>query len=390
MSDPQSLGESLARLDDHSAPKRAGRRRKRRLSGCVPMLVFIAVAVVLIAAAGNYVVRPWFEDLFADPEDYPGPGEGEVMFVVESGQTIQSMGDELEDLNVVASSEAFVDAAEERDEETRGIQAGTYLLMEEMKASDVVEVLIDPGNLAQATVTIPEGLRAVDIIDRLAAGTDFPKKQLQRALADTEALGLPAYARGNPEGYLFPATYTIRPDDTAASLLRSMVERWEQAAGDLDFESAAAELGYRPHEVMTVAALVQAEGRGRDMSKIARVIYNRLENPGTAGQIGRLQIDATVDYALNRPLTVGLTQEERENTQSPYNTFLHAGLPPGPIGNPGEEAIRAALKPTAGDWYYYVTVNLRTGKTKFAESYAEFQQYQAELRDYCATQSRAC
>ena len=155
MSDPQSLGESLARLDDHSAPQRAGsRRRKRRLSGCVPMLVFIAVAVMLIAAAGNYVVRPWFEELFADPEDYPGPGKGEVMFVVESGQTIQSMGDELEDLNVVASSEAFVDAAEERDEETRGIQAGSYLLMEEMKASDVVEVLIDPGNLAQATVTI--------------------------------------------------------------------------------------------------------------------------------------------------------------------------------------------------------------------------------------------
>jgi UPF0755 protein len=94
---------------------------------------------------------------------------------------------------------------------------------------------------------------------------------------------------------------------------------------------------------MTVASLVQAEGRGRDMSKIARVIYNRVENPGTAGQIGRLQIDATVDYALNRPLTVGLTQEERETTQSPYNTFLNAGLPPGPIGNPGEEAMDAAL-----------------------------------------------
>ena len=134
---------------------------------------------------------------------------------------------------------------------------------------------------------------------------------------------------------------------------------------------------------MTVAALVQAEGLGRDMSKIARVIYNRIENPGTAGQIGRLQIDATVDYALGRPLTVSLTQEERETTQSPYNTFLNVGLPPGPIGNPGEEAIYAALNPADGDWYYYVTVNLRTGKTKFAESYDEFLQYQAELREYC-------
>ena len=141
---------------------------------------------------------------------------------------------------------------------------------------------------------------------------------------------------------------------------------------------------------MTVAALVQAEGRGRDMAKIARVIYNRIENPGTAGQIGRLQIDATVDYALNRPLTVGLTQEERETTQSPYNTFLHAGLPPGPIGNPGEEAIDAALNPADGDWYYYVTVNLRSGKTKFAESYDEFLQYQDELRVYCDNHPAVC
>ncbi len=169
-----------------------------------------------------------------------------------------------------------------------------------------------------------------------------------------------------------------------------MVDRWKQAAADLDLEAAAAEIGFEPHEIMTVAALVQAEGREPDMPKIARVVYNRLENPGTAGQAGFLQIDATVDYALGRPLTVGLTQEERENTQSPYNTFVNKGLPPGPIGNPGEAAISAALSPAQGDWYYYVTVNLRTGKTKFAETYEEFQQYVAELREYCDTKSDAC
>jgi UPF0755 protein len=254
----------------------------------------------------------------------------------------------------------------------------------------VVEVLIDPANLAQASVTIPEGLRVVDVIDRLAKGTDFSKKQFQRALANTEALGLPDSAEGNPEGYLFPATYTITPGDNPRTILRSMVERWEQAASDLDLEAAADEIGYTPHEVMTVAALTQAEGLGRDMAKIARVIYNRVENPGTAGQIGLLQIDATVDYALDRPLTVGLTQEERETTRSPYNTFLNPGLPPGPIGNPGEEAIDAALNPTAGDWYYYVTVNLNTGRTKFAETYEEFLTYQQELRDWCSAHQDVC
>lgn len=383
------MSDPLAALTQDDVPPSGGsRRRKRRFSGCVPMLVFVTIAALLIFAAYKYVLRPAWDDYFADPEDYPGPGTGEVVFVVDPGQSVTSMGDELEELGVVASAEAFVDAAD--DDRARGIQAGTYLLKEEMKASDVFEVLVDPANLAQAAVTIQEGLRVADVIDRLAKGTDFSKKQFQKALADTDALGLPDYADGNPEGYLFPATYTITPQDTPESILRDMVDRWEQAAADLDLEAAAAEIGYEPHEIMTVAALVQAEGREPDMPKIARVVYNRLENPGTAGQAGFLQIDATVDYALGRPLTVGLTQEERENTQSPYNTFVNKGLPPGPIGNPGEAAISAALSPKQGDWYYYVTVNLRTGKTKFAETYEEFQQYVAELREYCETKSDAC
>jgi UPF0755 protein len=378
MSDPYVLED----------PPPTDRRRTRRFSGCLPILIFIAVAVVLVGGAIKYVAGPYIKDLFADPDDYPGPGKGRVTFVVDPGQSISSMGDELEGLHVVASQEAFVDAAADNSRAT-GIQAGTYLLKKEMKASDVVDILVDPGNLAQSTVTIPEGLRVDDIVSRLADGTDFSKKSIEKALADTDALGLPDYAK-SPEGFLFPATYVVTPEDTPASVLRAMVARWEQAAQDADLEAGAADLGYTPEEIMTVASLVQAEGRGRDMAKIARVIYNRVENPGTAGQIGRLQIDATVDYALDRPLTVGLTQEERETTQSPYNTFLHQGLPPGPIGSPGDEAIRAALKPASGDWYYYVTVNLKTGETKFAESYEEFQQYQAELRNYCETKSRAC
>ena len=197
MSDPFVL--------EDDAPQPAGsRRRKRRFSGCLPMLVFVVVARGRSSRPpATTSSLPWFEDLFADPEDYPGPGKGEVMFVVDPGQTIESMGDELEDLGVVASSEAFVDAAED-DAGATGIQAGTYLLKEEMKASDVVAILVDPGNLAQSTVTIPEGLRVVDVIDRLAEGTDFSKKQLQRALNDTEALGCPSYADGQPRGLPVP------------------------------------------------------------------------------------------------------------------------------------------------------------------------------------------
>ncbi len=167
-----------------------------------------------------------------------------------------------------------------------------------------------------------------------------------------------------------------------------MVDRWQQAADDADLVGAAERLGYTPHEMMTIASLVEAEGRGDDMPKIARVIYNRLENVGTAGTIGRLEIDATVNYALGRNLGVALSEEDL-NVDSPYNTRRVAGLPPGPIEAPGDAAMQAAANPADGDWYYYVTVNLKTGETKFAETYEQFQQYKGEYLEYCET-SEAC
>jgi UPF0755 protein len=122
------------------------------------------------------------------------------------------------------------------------------------------------------------------------------------------------------------------------------------------------------------------------MPKIARVIYNRIENPGTAGTIGKLQIDATVNFAAGNTLGAVPTQEDLD-IDSPYNTYQNVGLPPGPIESPGDEAIAAAAHPADGDWYYYVTVNLKTGLTKFAETSDEFLQYKQELRDYCANES---
>ncbi|WP_181410878.1 endolytic transglycosylase MltG [Nocardioides humi] len=291
----------------------------------------------------------------------------------------------------MASGEAFVDAAA-KDSRSTKIQAGTYLLKSRMKAADVVAILVDPANVSTETVTIPEGLRVVDIVDVIAKRTDFTKKQLNAALQSPDQLGLPDYAGGNPEGYLFPATYTISPNETPAEFLKSMVDRWKRAADDAGLDAAAQRLGYTAHELMTIASLVQVEGKtAEDMAKIARVILNRVENPGTAGQTGRLQIDATVDYALGRKLTVGLTQAERDDTDSPYNTFRIQGLPPGPISAPGDDAITAAMNPPDGNWYYYVTVNLRTGETKFAATYDEFLTYRNELRDYCANESQgAC
>ncbi|HEY7720021.1 MAG TPA: endolytic transglycosylase MltG, partial [Pedococcus sp.] len=121
--------------------------------------------------------------------------------------------------------------------------------------------------------------------------------------------------------------------------------------------------------------------------KIARVIYNRLEGEETNGL---LQIDATVNYAADNELGAVPTTEDLE-LDSPYNTYKYPGLPPTPIEAPGEAALEAAANPADGGWYYYVTVNLKTGETKFAETYDEFLTYKDELREYCATESEgAC
>jgi len=239
-------------------------------------------------------------------------------------------------------------------------------------------------------VTVPEGLRVVDTVALLAEKTDFTKKQYNQALKNVKALGLPEYAGGNAEGYLFPATYDIGPKATPQSVLTMMVDRWRQAGEDAGLEEAAGRLGYTPAELMTVASLVEAEGRGDDMSKIARVIYNRVENPGTAGQAGFLQIDATVNYALGKSGSTELGGVDVQSVDSPYNTYTNKGLPPGPIGAPGDDAIQAALNPAEGDWYYYVTVNLKTGETKFAKNYDQFLKFKAEYKDYCATESKSC
>ncbi|HET8962205.1 endolytic transglycosylase MltG [Nocardioides sp.] len=372
---------------DHDRPV-AGRRRRRRsrLPGCLAVLVSLAVVLggaYFVATKGIAAI----EDRFASPEDFSGPGQGSVLFEVEEGDSVAAMGRGLKAQGVVASVEAFTEAAAGNPKST-SIQVGAYKMKKQMAAEDALEILVDPGNILKNTVTIPEGLRVEDIIAILADHTDYKPEQFQQVLDNPDQLGLPDYAQGNAEGYLFPSTYDFGPKESPKSMLTMMVDRWEQAAAEADLESAAAELGYTPGELMTVASLVESEAaRDEDRAKVARVIYNRLEGDETNGL---LQIDATVNYAADQELGAVPTTEDLE-IDSPYNTYQNPGLPPTPIEAPGDAAIEAAAHPAEGGWYYYVTVNLRTGETKFAETYDEFLGYKDELQQYCETESQgAC
>jgi UPF0755 protein len=281
------------------------------------------------------------------------------------------------DQGVVASARAFANAAKASGKGS-SLEPGYYRLHKHMAAALAFALLLKPSSRVQLSVLITEGMRLSEIIAALGKATGNPQGY-QQAIKDVSALGLPSYAKGSPEGYLFPATYTIEPGTQPIQVLRGMVLRFGKEASSVSLPSVAAHDQISEGDAITVASLVQAEGkRPQDLAKIARVIYNRLNAPMN------LQLDTTVLYARHSR-AADVTVAQTQNTRSPYNTYLHPGLPPGPIDSPGDAAIQAALHPAKGNWMYFLTVNPKTGLTKFTDSFTVFQQFQQELAHYNAT-----
>jgi UPF0755 protein len=380
----ETVLEELPRTRSRSSgggSRRAERARSGRFRSCLPLLVVLVVVLAGAWFGGNWAVDK-VKTALGDNPDYSGPGTGAVTVEVKQGETSTMIGRDLKAAGVVKSVGAFTDAAV-KNPQSRDIQVGFYELKKQMKASDALAVLVDPANLIQARVTIPEGYRVKDIVKAIAAKTDITAAAVRAALRNTAALGLPAEADGKVEGYLFPATYTVVPGEKAPQLLKQMVAKTTQVEKDLDIAAKARALGYTPKQILTIASILEYEGsRDEDYPKIARAIYNRLDK-GMA-----LQSDATVAYANDLAGTVWTTDAERNNP-SPYNTYVHTGLPPGPIGSPGEKTIAAALDPADGPWLYWLVVNLKTGETRFNTTYEGHLQDKAVLQEYCKT-SDAC
>ncbi|MFB9680655.1 endolytic transglycosylase MltG [Streptosporangium vulgare] len=336
-----------------------------------PVWLWVAGTSVLAAAtgtAGFLVIRPYLV-----PADFEGPGSGTVVVEIPRGASAAQIGLVLADAGVVASARAFVTAAKEQAR-TGDLPPGRFRLRKGMAALSALGMLAAPGARVVRTVTVPEGLRLPELLDLLAEETGMRRADLVRAAADGRALGLPRYA-GSAEGFLFPATYEIEPDTTAPALLAAMVERYKQVAAQLNLRKRAVKRGLSLREAVTVASIVQAEGgRDPDYPKIARVIYNRIRARTP------LQLDATVLYAQGRR-TLEVSERDTE-VRSPYNTYLKPGLPPGPIANPGEKALIAALQPDQGDWFWFVTTNPEHRITKFTDKESEFVRYREQLNRY--------
>lgn len=336
--------------------------RKKATRWLPRILVLVVVGAILIGGlVGGLDVYHKYEARY-HPADYVGQGTGEVTVQVMSGDTAFSLAPRLLQLGVIASTRAFTNAAENAgttSTSASGLEAGFFLLHHHMQASLAYAALLNPKNLLQTTVTIPEGLRAVDVIADIAKKTKIPLKDFQQVLANPAQLGLPSYAGGKVEGYLFPATYAIVPHETALQILQAMVQRFNDEAKAISIEAAAKSVGLTPAQLITEASLAQAEGGSvSDYPKIAEVIHNRLA-------IGmHLQFDSTVLYGLGK-YAVSATIKQTQ-TPGPYNTYLNAGLPAGPISNPGDAAIQGILHADHGNWLYFLTVP--GGKSQFSSA----------------------
>jgi len=352
--------------DDEPAPKRR-RGKVRRLAPWIALLIIL----IAIAIPGGYVYHLYQNKYH--PADYAGAGTGSVTVEVQSGDTASSLAPELVTKGVIASTRAFILAAE-HSTSSSDLEPGFYRVHEHMQASLAYSALVNPVNLIAYKVTIPEGLRLSQIIPALAAADKhITQAQFEQALKSPK-LGLPSYARGNAEGYLFPDTYQIPPNATALSVLQMMTSAFGQEVVGVNLTGAARSVHLTPAQVIVVASMVQAEGgRLQDYPKIARVIYNRL------AQNMKLELDSTVLYGLGKYGIIASDQQLQSDSR--YNTYKYAGLPPGPIDSPGNSAIEAALHPASGNWVYFVTVNPKTHMTLFTDSVTQFEQYEQELRN---------
>ncbi|MEV0177102.1 endolytic transglycosylase MltG [Streptomyces sp. NPDC050803] len=228
------------------------------------------------------------------------------------------------------------------------------------------------GEKKPTTLLVPEGWRAGQVYEAVDKTLALPPGTTRKSLGKAN-LKLPNDAEGNPEGYLFPATYPLEQNGkkaTPESLLSFMVDTANKKFNGAPIAAGAQRNAMNVYQAVTIASIVQAEAATKaDMGKVARVVFNRLERGMP------LQMDSTINYALNRSTL--RTTDADTRIDSPYNSYQRMGLPPTPIDNPGEDAMRAAISPTPGDWLYFVTV--KPGDTRFTANYEEHQRNVAEF-----------
>ena len=327
-------------------------RRGKTITVIIGILLALGAAGV---AAGAWVNGTLFE----------GRRGAQRVFEILPGMGLKRVTEELANQGLIRSAVAL-EWYGRLNRLDRRLQAGRYLVSPEMTAVEILEKIVSGDAVFEELVfTIPEGESANDIELRLEAIGLFSKERFAEAAVmrpDYRDFDFLADLEDDTilDGYLFPDTYRVFPDSTPEAIVRRMLDNFGRRVTP-ELRQRIAEQGRTLHDVLTLASIVQAESNTGEMADVAGVFWNRLRD-GI-----RLESDATVNYVLGtskRQPTFADTEVEH-----PYNTYENAGLPPGPIGNPGMEAIRAAIEPAEHEYFFFL--HKETGEIVLSRTFAE-------------------
>jgi UPF0755 protein len=370
----------MSHFEGNGANSRSTRRSQLRHSGgsseAAPRKrwVRIVAVIAIVAVIGSVVAGLFVSGVFSN-DDYAGDGTGEVQFTISAGEYGDTIAINLAKADVVKSSKKFYGLLLNTNPEPVFVP-GLYALKQHMSNASALKALQDPANRIENAVVIPEGSTLKQTFAILSQKLSISLADLQAAAANPQSYGVPAEAK-TLEGFLFPATYRFTPGVKAQEVISTMVK---QTLAALD--KAGVNKADRWNTII-LASIIQREMGPipGDAAKISRVFHNRLDQGMLLGS------DVTTCYGANlsgRDCLL-ITQAALDDKSNPYNTRVNAGLPIGPISNPGAVAIDAAQNPATGNWLFFVTVNLKTGETVFTTSNAEHEkaveQYLQWLKD---------
>lgn len=337
---------------------RQPRRRRARLFG----YVLVAFLALLLGVATGYA-RGYFTG---------GEIGDEVTVVIAAGDTLSAIATKLEEAGVVEHAGAFI-VRVQKDGYSSQLKPGTYVLRENEPYGDLVGVLLEGQKPSFVNVTIPEGSTLKQSAGIVAAEIEplSSDNYMRIAQDNPPKVSLEGYRPGGTlEGLLFPATYEVPPDVTAARFIDKQLDAFEAAMEKVDM-TRARKANLTPYDVVIIASMIEREAQvPEERSTVAAVIWNRLRIDML------LQIDATIQYALGEQKPV-LTFDDLK-IDSPFNTYTHKGLPPTPIANPGLASLQAAANPADVDYLYYVARADGTGRHYFSREYEQFLADQAK------------
>jgi UPF0755 protein len=300
----------------------------RQLRGVTrTVAIVVSASLLLLGCVG------WWTASVLNPSGEPGMA---VNFTVNDGDTISSVASRLEKAGIISNATIFRWYVSTKG--TVALTPGYYALKPNDNAGSIIEALSTPPAQTFISVTFPEGMTVAQMATRLSEKMTFmkPEEFVAAANSPDTVSALRPKSETSLEGLLFPDTYQISGDDTESRVVARLVSMMERISRQIDLTAGAKARGFRPYEILIIASLIEREAKvASDRSKIAQVIYNRLAKKM------KLEIDASVKYGQDP----AMSWTDMKATDTPYNTYIHAGLPPTPIANPGKASIQAALAP---------------------------------------------